>query len=108
MVERVADVVIFTEKAPLVRLDFSQVKGCQRKTSCGKVERQLEIIVKVSPWEMESRCRSSELHLSRRSHITNTKTFGHLANATCAAAGDVRSVGLSLDSFTCCSEGFQG
>lgn len=35
MVERVLDALVVTEKAPLVRADLTQVKGCQRQTSCG-------------------------------------------------------------------------
>lgn len=35
VVEGVADAVIITEKAPLVRADLTQVKGRQRQTPCG-------------------------------------------------------------------------
>lgn len=33
-VERVADAFVITEKAPLIRFDFTQVKRCKRETSC--------------------------------------------------------------------------
>lgn len=35
VVEGVLDAVIATEKAPLIRAHFTQVKGCQRQTPCG-------------------------------------------------------------------------
>lgn len=35
MVEGVVDAVILTEKAPLIGLDFAQVKGCQGQSPCG-------------------------------------------------------------------------
>lgn len=34
-VKRVTDALVVTEKAPLIGLDFTQVKGRQRKASCG-------------------------------------------------------------------------
>lgn len=68
MVERVADALVFTEKASLVRLDFTQVKGGQWETSCGKVERQLErieIIIKVSLGRWDSWSDQAEVTFPR-------------------------------------------
>lgn len=42
VVERVLDAVVVTEKAPLIGADFTQVKGCQRQTSCGRRDQEEE------------------------------------------------------------------
>lgn len=42
VVEGVLDAVVATEKAPLIGTDFTQVKGCQRQTSCGRRDQEEE------------------------------------------------------------------
>lgn len=40
VVERVLDAVVVTEKARLIGADLTQVKGCQRQTSCGRRDQE--------------------------------------------------------------------
>lgn len=40
VVERVLDAVVVTEKARLIGADLTQVKGCERQTSCGRRDQE--------------------------------------------------------------------